>query len=259
MLEPSSETVTTNENNSVIDPPTSGSPKPKLPRRKEKAVSRKGLKLRKPGTVTAMPRKSAALLRLKIDRKQLEQCPKISSLLPAQINTTIKAVEVMRFSPEPVIQRFLNTFDAIPAGDRETLSIEAIIVKSTVNPNELLGALLIAFQSTQAQKSALKLMSKHPDLVDASIRYAELPSGVQDRRMMHEAVRFIPTSNGQTFNFNLPSNGPPPPAPLPPPPPEKHESLDVATEADINEVFPVITGPQNRWQENKRLLLKDEN
>jgi len=168
------------------------------------------------------------------------------------VGSTSEAIEAMRFSVEPCVVKFLATYDLVPVGDRDSLPLEAVIIKSGVNPNELLGATMVTYQALQSNKSAMRAMAAHPEIVAKTIEYAKEREGDKDRKMLHEAVRFLPTPRGQTFNFNLPTNAPPIP--------EKHESLDVESEQDINEVFPVMgLAKQNRWQENKNLLLKEKN
>lgn len=126
------------------------------------------------------------------------------------------------------------------------------MVKAGVRASELVGGLIMAFRATQAQKSAMQVMASHPEVVQKTIKFAMEEKGFQDRRMLHEATNFIPTKQGTTFNVNLPSNS----APIALE--QKRESIDVESEADINDVFPVITPKQVDWQASKRLLLKDK-
>lgn len=162
------------------------------------------------------------------------------------------AIDTMRFSQEPCIQKFLATYDSIPQADRDTLPFEAIVLKSQVNVNELLGATAITYQILQSNKSALAAMRAHPEIVERTIYWGKQEKGAEDRRMLHQATRFLPTPKGQTFNFNLPNAGAPEA-------PTKHESINVDEEPDINECFPLITNDQNEWQTQKALMLKDKN
>lgn len=162
------------------------------------------------------------------------------------------AIDTMRFSQEPCIQKFLATYDSIPADDREAIPFEAIVLKSQVNANELLGATAVTYQVLQANKSALIAMAAHPKTVLKTIEFAGYEKGSEDRRMLHQATRFLPTPRGQTFNFNLPTSGVVEA-------PTKHESINVDEEPDLNHCFPLITEDQNDWQANKALMLKDKN
>jgi hypothetical protein len=163
------------------------------------------------------------------------------------------AIDSLRFSADPVAEKFLTAHDKIPAGDRPYLSdfiLEAVIVKAALKVNEineLLGAMVRSFQSIQVQKSAMKAMAAHPDIVQSTIEYAKLPRGERDRRMLHEAVRFVPTPVGSTVNVFAQHQDDRP-----------KEIVDEGS-PDVNEVFPLITESQQGWQERRQKVLAEKN
>ena len=190
----------------------------------------------------ALRRKDAALDRLGVSAEQLASCPQITPIFETPSNLR-DAISALRFSNDPVAAKFIGTYDKIPAGDRAYLSIEAVAIKADVDFNELLGSMIFSFRSAQAQKSGIMAMAEHPDVLRASLLYACSPAGVQDRRMLHEAVGFLPTPKGMSLNLNFPQAA------------EKKEE----SSPDVNDVFPMITEKQPGWQERRTRLLEAKN
>jgi hypothetical protein len=194
-----------------------------------------------------LPRKEASLRRfLKgtgISPSQVETCPNITSVFPNRRSV----LEALRFSQEPAAIAFLQVYDDAPSFDRNSIPFEAIALKSKANIAELLGAMMLSFQSYQAQKSAALVMDEHPGLVAASVKFAKKSRGIQDRKMLHEAVRFLPTPKGQSFNFNFGK------------PEDEKEDSGEATTPEVNELFPMITDRQEKWQADRSRMLEGEN
>jgi hypothetical protein len=117
-----------------------------------------------------------------------------------------------------------------------------------VNISELLGATLLAFKSLQSQKSALKVMNEHPEIVTKTIQFAKKKLGVADRRMIHEAVGFLPSPKGSSMNLNLNMGAAP-----------KVPAALIEDSQEMEDVFPSISSNQQEWQTNKSKLLKETN
>lgn len=150
----------------------------------------------------------------------------------------------MRFSQEPSIAAFLKVYDKTPAFDREQLPFEAIALKARSNFTELLGAIILSFRSVQAQKSAVLAMEAHPRVVEATSKFAQQERGFQDRRMLHEAVGFVPTPKGASINFNFGQDEKPAP--------------DQVSTPNYDELFPSISHKQEDWQKDRTKLLEQK-
>lgn len=156
----------------------------------------------------------------------------------------------MRFSAEPSVVEFLKVYDKTPSCDRKQIPLEAIALKAESNFNELLGAIVMSFRSIQAQKSALKAMAAHPDVVDATVESAKLKGGYSDRKMLHEAVGFLPTPKGTSINFSFGQQGKMP---------EAEEENDTLSPPEVTELFPMITEREEKWQADRSRLLEEKN
>ena len=157
----------------------------------------------------------------------------------------------MRFSAESCVHKVLKLYDQSPDFDRSKTPLAAFILVAGVNPNELVGAVIMAFRTMQAQKSGLLAMKRHPGVLASTIRFANRPEGAKDRQMVHQAVGFLPSLPGGRagignvhLNFGNPEK----------PPEAKNE--DGITAPDINEVFPMISERLPAWQEARQKALK---
>jgi hypothetical protein len=155
----------------------------------------------------------------------------------------------MRFSEELEIQSFLKSYDDTPENDRKFIPLEAFAIKAQVGFKELLGAFVISFRSTQNAKSALIAMTTHPEVVRKTAVFAQLPNGATDRRMLHEAVGFLPTAKGTSINFSFGEQGKMPDT----------EENDMLSAPEINDLFPMITERQEKWQNDRSRLLEEKN
>lgn len=178
-----------------------------------------------------------------IKPSQVESVPNISAYFPNRQSV----LDAIRFSPEPAVAAFLEAYDSAPSEDRKHISFEAIALKAGCNVAELLGAMMFAFRSSQTQKSAMRALDAHPDLVNATILDAMVPGAVQAKKMLHEAVGFLPTPKGASINLNFGNR-------------EKDEADDgEPTAPEVNELFPMITERQEKWQADRSKMLEGGN
>jgi len=141
----------------------------------------------------------------------------------------------------------LQVYDETPERDRKQIPFEAVALKAGVGSAPLLGAMMLAFQSYQAQKSAALVMGEHPSIVAASVKFAKKSRGIQDRKMLHEAVRFLPTPKGQSINLNFGEK-------------EKPEADEGPAESpEMDALFPMITNREEKWQADRSRVLEDGN
>ena len=150
----------------------------------------------------------------------------------------------MRYSDDPSCVAFLKTYDDTPVCDRKQIPLEAVALKASVNIPQLLGAIVLCFRSYQAQKVAIKAMSAHPAVLQATILNAGMPNGEADRRMLHTALGFLPSPKGASFNFNFGDR------------PAREEPETEEVSADVNDIFPTINQKQEIWQGHRQKLLE---
>lgn len=215
------------------------------------------LEAKRPKDLLAPSRREDALKRLGISEEAIERMPQITPMLQA-IGGHQAIIDTLRYSIEPAGVAFLTCYDKLPRGDRESLPIEAIAMKASVGTLELLGTIMLAAKSKNGQESALLAITKHPEVLRKTIEYAELPGGIQDRRLLHEAVNFVPGKKGFNMNFHFGSQ--PSAAPNPKPEPEEEEDDDPPEEGSpvFNNLFPMVTGKLDEWGEMRNRLLESK-
>ena len=116
-----------------------------------------------------------------------------------------KAIDDLRFSADPSALKFLEVWDAIPKGDRPSLSIEAVCLKADVSVHTVLGLAFAMRQSLSKAESSMLAMNAFPDVVRNIVTFAAMPGGDRDRKMLaqHPAIGFLPTPKGQSISVNL--------------------------------------------------------
>lgn len=191
-----------------------------------------------------------ALHALSLTREKLATCEPLQNVIQQSLGNVSVAIEAMRFSSDPTIEKFLIRYDTASEQQKKSLPLEAFALAAEVEIPALLGATILAFKSLQAQKSTLRVMADHPDIVKKTIKVAKTTKGVADRRMIHEAVGFLPTKSGisinQVFGGQLPQK-----RDDDPPSREVH-----GEPVEFDELFEPITHNLEKWQGNKQKLLK---
>lgn len=208
--------------------------------------------MKHPPKPKSLPRKEAALRRFHVDPEKLARTPEITSVLKNSFGSVKSAVQAIRHSNETTAIEFLAVYDEIPAGDRDYISIEAICLKANVLPSALLGSLFMACKDMKGKESALIAVLEHPGVLKKTVEYAKTPGGDRDRKMLHEAVGFLPTPKGGSINVNLLNGAPQFPRNPERPAPEPDEE-------NFAELFPSISPHLEEWSDNRRKLLSDGN
>lgn len=206
-------------------------------------------------------RKGDAIRRLDLTAIEIERVPKITEILKSSFKSVAKAIEAIRFSNETAAIEFLAVYDAVPVGDMKYLSIEAVCAKAKINPLTLLGAATYSARAIRGHESALIAVNAFPDVVRNMVKYAELPGGDRDRKMLAESqvIGFLPTPKGGTFNVNLGSAANGPSGSVGYINPEKPSHPVEPEDENFNELFPNVMQNQEKWAENRRALLADRN
>lgn len=197
---------------------------------------------------------SAVLKRLDIDPEEVALLPREpaeiltrclgdgSGRLPRQRILSFAAV-----SNHPCAIAFTQAVRGIKKLDMKMMSFEALCVRARVSPVELLGAILMAAKSMKATESALKAILAHPEVVDATVETAKVPgvAGHADRKILHEAVGFLPTRKGSGIEINFGFGRPPE---------ERDEETD--SDADWDDAFPALGDQIQEWSREKHRLLE---
>ena len=212
----------------------------------------------KPGELV---RAAAALRRLGIKKDDLAKCPPISDMLARayakgeRLGNPKDAVDDLRFSPDPVAQKFIAAFDEIPARDRQCLSIEAVCLKAEVSPQEFLGHVFLMRQSLSKAESSLVAVNSFPDVVRDMVASASLIGlpGAADRKMLaqHSAIGFLPSPKGASLSVKLFSNGDASFSGG-----EDEDSDDDPEFAGFDDAFSGGNKELETWNQNRRLLLE---
>ena len=209
-------------------------------------------------TALGNQRAKEALRRCGIKQSDLETAYPISDILEGQSSPELIAPR-LRASKSEHAEKWLKYWDGLPKMDRKYLSLEAVCVGADVSPESMLGAIVVSLRERTLQKSALKAVLAHPEIMDATIVSASLPgpAGHADRKMLHSmpAIGFLPGPQGSQFQVNLGVlNAPPQPQQRALP-----DGDDDDDSADINQVLLPITGVLEGWNNDRRALLKAEN
>jgi hypothetical protein len=145
-------------------------------------------------------RLAEALRRLKVKRETLERAPEITPLFNQAEGGLQAVLGAMRFAAQDeVIAAFLKKYDAIPAGDRQSLPWEAIAIAANVDLRHLAGAILFALREMSVNSVKVIAFSQHAAVMRKTIEYAMMPSGDKDRMLVHRGLGFLPDPKGPTF------------------------------------------------------------
>lgn len=141
-----------------------------------------------------------ALKRLKVKSEQLATLPQITRMFRKADGGLKTVLAAMRFSAQDeVIATFLKKYDSLPLGDRSHLPWEAVAVAAKLDVRTLCGAIMNAIVLSAGNTSKILALTSHPKLMEATIKYGQLPSGEKDRRALDLMVGALPSPKGPTF------------------------------------------------------------
>jgi hypothetical protein len=97
-----------------------------------------------------------------------------------------------------------------------------------------------------AQESALTTIMEHPEVVRKTIQFAkELPGASADRKMIHDAVGFLPSAkHGGNVNVNLNGGNP------------QLSDEEEDDDKTFDTAFPSVNQSLEAWGEKRRKLLE---
>lgn len=150
-------------------------------------------------------------------------------------------------SDQPCAIQFMNAIRKVKEQDRNKLSFEAMCVFARVSPVEMLGAILMAAKSMKATESALKAILAHPDVVDATVKTAKVKgmTGQADRKLLHEAVGFLPSKKGGGIAINFGFGRP-----------AEERDPDSDADQDWDDAFPPLGDAIQEWSSEKHKMLE---
>lgn len=241
-----------------------------MPRSSEWGMSKKSQKLRKSTKASKRgkdgllastkprlvdSRLDAALRRLQVSQEELVRHPNITDMLKKAIGSRERIINMMRFSSDPSIEAFLDIHDRIPVGDQPVIPLEAICIKGKVNAMALLGATVAVAQQVSKNESMLQTVIQHPDVVKKTIEFAlESPKNVLDRKMIHEAVGWLPKSTGISISQH--NEGAKTLNVTPVQQMQGQPTLPEQTPEDaFATAFPSVTASLEKWGTNRRKML----
>lgn len=235
---------------------TTKKPNPKAAKPRLKAASKKPsskpLNLNRPPKSRGVIRKDAALRALRLPADALARAPQITDILKSAFGKVKDAIAALRFSDDTAAIEFLSVYDDLPVFDRDLIPVEAICVKADVSPTAVLGACLVASKSIKGMESALLSVNNHPAVLRETIRFAMLPGGQADRKVLHEAVGFLPTPKGVAMNVNLLGGNPQLSNP-------QRKGDDGDEDENFDEMFPSINQRLDKWSDDRKKLLAEKN
>jgi hypothetical protein len=181
-----------------------------------------------------------------VDMADLRKSPDITQILARSVGPRQRIIDALRFSSDEAAVEFLNIYDELPQCDQKTVPWEAICISGDIAPSAVLGAVMMAARLVGAQESAITAVIEHPEVLRKTIQYAkDLPGASADRKLLHEAVGFLPRpgGGGVSMNVNLNAAGNP----------QLSEDDDEET---FESAFPSVNQELEKWGEKRRKLLE---
>jgi len=99
------------------------------------------------------------------------------------------------------LQKFLSVWDGLSQNKQRKIPMEQLCEAAGVTPSELLGEATEFAHKYNGDISNLIAAEFLPSIVQASVRAAQRPRGVDDRRMLMQHAGFVPISKGSTINI----------------------------------------------------------
>ena len=115
--------------------------------------------------------------------------------------TAINAARLAMES-EPRLIKFLYAYDTANFDDQRNFRLEDLCTLAEISPDEFLAAIIPALWRRNVDIGKLIAAINHPKIVEATIKTAQTPHGVQDRKMLHDHMGFLPLPKGQTINVD---------------------------------------------------------
>jgi hypothetical protein len=166
-----------------------------------------------------------------VDPVAVDLAPRLSAILDESKGGLDAVLDAMRFSSAPSVVAWLKVYDAAEQWERRHMPWEGWAIVAAVDPNRLLGDIMIALREGSVNVVKVLAITNHPDVVRARIKQAKRPEGYRDRNALDTALGFLPQPKGPTIigKFYQASGRQEP----------EEGGVDPA-EVDVNDLFPSL-------------------
>lgn len=155
---------------------------------------------------SADKRKAEAYERLGVAEPDVLRLPQISHILSQLLNGrkggVLKAIEFLRGADNADARKWLAVYDSIPESARKLLPFEAFCLASGLTTKRMLEVVTGACFEQSANASSLVAAAAHPAVVTATVKGALRREGEQDRKMIHQHMKFLPVPKNSTTIIN---------------------------------------------------------
>jgi hypothetical protein len=93
-------------------------------------------------------------------------------------------------------RKLVYAYEVASESDKLSIRLEDLCAAAEIPPADFLAAIVPAMWKRNVDIAKLLAAMAHPEIVAASIDAAKSPRGVQDRKMMHDALGFLPQPKG---------------------------------------------------------------
>jgi hypothetical protein len=142
---------------------------------------------------------------MEIDGAALAKMPPITEILEEAGISKSEVIKAMRFSDDELIDKFFYAYDALPLKDRESVTLEALILKAGVNPTHFLGSIQLAIRENAMNRTKMIAMANHPKIMEKTVEFAQIAGGYRDREHLYTMTGALPTPKGISI-FNKYTN-----------------------------------------------------
>lgn len=145
-------------------------------------------------------RREQAYKKLGISPDDINRVPKISHVLKKIKGGNVEAVELLRHSKAQEALDFFKVYEDIPAYLAALLPIEAFCFAAGVDTRVICQLIFNEALDQSNQAARMLAAANLEDLVQVSIDVGKLPLGIEDRKNMLKATKFL--EDGPKININ---------------------------------------------------------
>jgi len=217
--------------------------------------------LKKPSKVTKKFR-AEVLAKLKVTEEQLATVPPMTAIFQEASGGLADVIVAMRFSTDPIVEKFLKKYDVLSKDERDAVPLEAVAIAADVEIPYLIGAVLLAIRYYTMNIVKVIAMTGHPESMKARVRNAKLIGGHRDREALDTGLGFLPQKReGQSFfvrgNLQL-GSGDAPESLTGAAQPALPDGCEESKEPDLDVLFPDVSQMQKRIAPIRQLNTEKE-
>ena len=114
----------------------------------------------------------------------------------------IEFVQLAMLNKAEAAIKWMAVYADLTAAERLRVSYDDVCAAAGVMPSEIMSAVVSNAMTFGVDVGNFVAAITHPQVVQAAVRAAKDPAGLEDRRMMFQHQGFIPTPKGTTINVN---------------------------------------------------------